>query len=38
MMKPRDVPPHWEGLDEGEELRPYQEPGRRRKAQEGEMS
>ena len=37
MVEPRDVPPHWEGLDENEELRPNQEPGWRRKAQDGGM-
>ena len=37
MVEPRDVPPHWEGLDEREELRPNQEPGWRKKAQDGGM-
>jgi hypothetical protein len=30
-------PPRWEGLDEGQELRPYQEAGWRGKAKDGEM-
>jgi hypothetical protein len=29
-------PPGWEGLDEGQELRPYQEPGWRGKTKDGE--
>ena len=37
MVEPRDVPPHWEGLYENEELRPNQEPGWCRKAQESGM-
>ena len=36
-MEPRDVPPRWEGLDESQELRPYQEPGWRGKTRDGEM-
>jgi hypothetical protein len=36
-MDQRDVPPRWEGLDEGQELRPYQEPGWRGKTKDGEM-
>jgi hypothetical protein len=35
-MEQRDVPPHWEGLDEGQELRPYQEPGWCGKPKNGE--
>jgi hypothetical protein len=35
--KARDVPPHGEGLDESEELRPYQEPGLRGETKDGEM-
>jgi hypothetical protein len=38
MAEPRDVPPHREGLDESDKLRPYQEPGWRRKAQDGGIS
>jgi len=36
-MEPRDVPPHGEGLDASEELRPNQEPGPRGKPRDGEM-
>ena len=35
-MEQRDVPPRWEGLDEGQELWPYQEPGWRGKTKDGE--
>jgi hypothetical protein len=36
-VEPRDVPPHGEGLDESMELRPYQEPGWRRKTKDSKM-
>jgi hypothetical protein len=36
-VDPRDVPPHWEGLDASEELRPDQEPGPRGKTRGGAM-
>ena len=36
-MGQRDVPPHGEGLVEGMELWPYQEPGWRGKAKDSEM-
>jgi hypothetical protein len=36
-MEPRHVPPHGEGLDEGQELWPYQEPERRGKTRESAM-
>jgi hypothetical protein len=36
-MEQRDVPPHREGLDASEELRPYQEPGPRGKTNTAEM-
>jgi hypothetical protein len=36
-VEPRDVPPRWEGLDEGQELWPYQEPGWRGKTRDGEI-
>jgi hypothetical protein len=36
-VEQRDVPPRWEGLDEGEELRPYQEPEWRGEMRDGEM-
>jgi hypothetical protein len=36
-VEPRDVPPRWEGLDESQELRPYQEPGWRAKDRDGEI-
>jgi hypothetical protein len=35
-VEPRDVPPRGEGLDESQELRPDQEPGRRGKTRAGE--
>jgi hypothetical protein len=36
-VEPRDVPPCWEGLDESQELWPYQEPGWRGKTRDGEI-
>ena len=36
-VEPRDVPPRWEGLDAGEELRPYQKPEWRGKTSSDEM-
>jgi hypothetical protein len=36
-VEPRDVPPRWEGLDESQELWPYQEPEWRGKTRDGAM-
>jgi hypothetical protein len=36
-MEPRDVPPRCEGLDESQELWPYQEPEWRGKTRDGEI-
>jgi hypothetical protein len=36
-VEQQDVPPHGEGLDASEELRPDQEPGPRGKTRDGEM-
>jgi hypothetical protein len=37
MVEQSDVPPHREGLEEGMELWPNQEPGWHRKTRDGEM-
>ena len=36
-MEPRDIPPRGDGLDERQELWPYQEPGWRGKTRDGAM-